>query len=444
MKKASCFLLLGMAFLAVATTAALPVSNPRITRHSVPNARSIIETMSELPFFFTIPRNAMAPDPAPAIAPDRIIKILHPDSCNADNPIGLRVYKADSRNNLGARLATSAFVRTGDVLLTFRPGWAGSGPYANLQLGVSHTGIAYVANGRLYNIDNPLSSEFLDPNGNLGGEHYATVRYLHVIRPRALSDSERENLKKWATIFFESVFTPPGKQYARIYRNGLEFNPNYTNPLFVNDPSLSFVRDLGRIGLASRGAEMPSVSQSMYCSEFVWSLFALRGCDPEDAEVITAFQGKKVPHQIKPLFKPLPIIGSYALEQKCDSTIGLAEGPLLVLESMKPSAARRAELVRRAFPPAREGELPDDVFGFTHKEVAQFTARSGLFTGIEAYYNALYANPATARLLAWKMNELIPPNYSPSSFLLNALLPKDSDNRVFDYVGTIDLGECWL
>ncbi len=76
------------------------------------------------------------------------------------------------------------------MLLTFRSEWGGAGAYPNIQMGVSHAGIAYIKNGAVRHLDNPLSEEYLGSGmqGDLTSEHYRTLNFMHVIRPRKLTD----------------------------------------------------------------------------------------------------------------------------------------------------------------------------------------------------------------------------------------------------------------
>ena len=53
------------------------------------------------------------------------------------------------------------------MLLTFRSEWGGAGAYPNVQMGISHTGVAWIKDGVLHNIDNPLDQEYLGA-GNRG------------------------------------------------------------------------------------------------------------------------------------------------------------------------------------------------------------------------------------------------------------------------------------
>ncbi len=42
-----------------------------------------------------------------------------------------------------------------------------------------------------------------------------------------------------------------------------------------------------------------------------------------------------------------------------------------------------------------------------------------------------------ARLVGAAISQAIPENYSPASFLINTLLPRDNPTRTMDYVATI-------
>jgi hypothetical protein len=419
---------------------------PLPSRQVASQAPTTDETGLKIPFFYAVPKSSSIENKAVAIAPDEIIEAVHPDSINPENPLGLRIYKAGSRKDVGQRLVHSGFLQTGDIILTFRPAWGGAGPYADLQMGISHTGMAMALNDRLYNVDNPLSGEYLDPKGNLSSEHYLSTRYLHIVRPR-MSEGERDNLTKWASILFQSTFPAPGVKLKRIYQESLEFNQNYGDPRIAKDKQLGFVRDLGRMVYRAKGIAMPSSNQMMFCSEFAWAVFALRGCNPEDREVVAQFAGKDIPSCIKPIFEPLKVTGSMALDHGPNATIGLAEGPLAIIDSMMTGApaeiattAKRDALVSAVFPAAREGDLPGSVMSVGHKGVAKAMNEGGLFKGLEMYYRAVSANPEQAKALGERMESAAPANYSPASYLLNTLLPTDNHNRAFDYVGTLDLG----
>ena len=75
-------------------------------------------------------------------------------------------------------MAKSGLIQTGDVILTFRPEWGGGGAYPNIQMGISHTSIAYIKDGAVHQLDIPLNAEYLGGN------------YARQFRQRALPDAE--------------------------------------------------------------------------------------------------------------------------------------------------------------------------------------------------------------------------------------------------------------
>src|SRR5262245_16781718 len=113
-----------------------------------------------IPVYFTVPDTARARLPRKINTTDRLVDFRHPDGMRTDARVGLRLI-IGKRQGLPRRLAQSGLVQTGDILLTFRPEWGGVGAYPNVQMGISHTGIAYVKDGTVHNIDNPLDNEFI-------------------------------------------------------------------------------------------------------------------------------------------------------------------------------------------------------------------------------------------------------------------------------------------
>src|SRR5262249_50547431 len=132
----------------------------------------------DIPVYFTVPTTARAPIPSKLEMPDRLIDFKHPEGRGFDGSVGLRVVVAQ-REGLSDRLGKSGLVQTGDLLLTFRSEWGGAGAYPNINLGISHTSVAYIRDGKVCNIDNPLNEEFLGLDGQLNSQHYKTLRLLH-------------------------------------------------------------------------------------------------------------------------------------------------------------------------------------------------------------------------------------------------------------------------
>ena len=122
--------------------------------------------------------------------------------------------------------ARAASMQTGDILLTFRSEWGGAGAYPNVQMGISHTGVAYDQGWRAAQHRQSAEQEYLGPGnrGELNGEHYRTLQFIHVIRPRNLTDAERANIVAWATRLTTSASArlsegdqlQPGLQRAQV------------------------------------------------------------------------------------------------------------------------------------------------------------------------------------------------------------------------------------
>ena len=148
-----------------------------------------------IPVYFAVPKTAYADLPPLTKTSDKLIDFKHPDAKSASGDVGLRLVAA-SRSGLAKRLAQSGLVQTGDLLLSFRTEWGGAGAYPNIQMGISHTGLAYVKDGYVHNIDNPLSNEYLGSRSDLTSEHYSTLDYIHVIRPRGLTDQEKAKFRR--------------------------------------------------------------------------------------------------------------------------------------------------------------------------------------------------------------------------------------------------------
>ena len=177
-------------------------------------------------------------------------------------------------------------------------------------------------------------------------EHYRTLKFIHVIRPRNLTDAQRANIARLGDASSHS-------SAKRIYPSQISFNQDYNAPKFRPGRPLDFVKHLGQIAL---GAEPAEQAVDMFCSEFAWSLLALRDCDP--AKTADAFKGirravlreaihaadagdGRLHHAPRPLLLLRP-----------------RRGPLLVIDALKLPDAERDKLlhtrVRRE--PGRPGQ----------------------------------------------------------------------------------------
>lgn len=374
-----------------------------------------------IPVFFTVPPTARVALQPAADTGDTLLDYKHPDGRGGD--LGLRLF-VTKRAGMAQRLARSGLIQTGDILLTFRPEWGGGGPYPNIQMGISHTGIAYIKDGQVRNIDNPLDEEYHGSNfvSNLVGGHYGTLNYMHVIRPRNLDDAQRANLLAWIDRYKSAA--------RRIYPKQLEFNSDYNAPKYEPGKPLDFVRQVGRIGLGQTDSGAPL---SMYCSEFVWSLMALRQCNP--AQTASDFSGSSTPSCVNMIMAPMDAVGSFVARQSRNSYAGLVDGPLMVIDSMKLPRRERLAIVNQIFSenPASLRKMSEG-----HREIAK--QLSPKIAPMKRYYEGATGNAVQRVAVGAFTNAMardIPDNYSPTSFLINTLMPVDNTHRTMDYVMTV-------
>ncbi len=361
-----------------------------------------------IPVFYALPESAYLRSYDGLSAADGLWEFRHPDTAGARSQVGLRVYLTP-RHDAAKRLAAGGFVQTGDIILTFRPDWGFMGPYPNIQMGVSHTALAIVEDGIVSNIDNPLTDEYL---GSLVADHYQKTPALHIIRPRNLSAEEKANLLGWGKRLI--------KLAPKIYPSQLSFNQDYSAPKYSGD--MTFVKTLGQIALQIN----KTAKVDLYCSEFVWALLSLKDCDPNQPE---AFAQDGVPACIKPVFKPLTMLGDYFLDPKAPAArLGLSDGPLAVINSIGLPDDQKARLIHQVFEHKR-------VMSPGHAALAQ--SLEPYYLPLEGYYEGIQAQTPKSMQIMNSFNSSVKPNYSPASFLINTLLPSDSQERNMDMVGTV-------
>lgn len=376
-----------------------------------------------IPVYFTVPTSTWAPLKGPFNTTDVLLDFKHPEALKTNSDAGLRLV-VTPRSGMAARLAKSGIFQTGDILLTFRSEWGGAGAYPNVQMGISHTGVAYIKDGKLRNIDNPLNEEYLGRgmSADLTSEHYRTLSYIHVIRPRGLTDADRANIVAWATRLNGTAKT--------VYPSQIKFNDDYNAPKYKSGKSLDFVKRLGQIALGQN----PPGTLDVYCSEFAWSLLALKGCDP--ATTADAFKGSRVPSCIKPPMTPLDAAGNTITSAGRTSRVGLADGPLTVIDGLKIPKAERMTLLESVFVenPSKLSKMSEG-----HRKVAE--TMQPKFETLKDYYLGVSGGSVVqrlrARLIRSAFNIAVPENYSPTSYLLNTMLPANNVNRTMDYVATI-------
>jgi len=376
----------------------------------------------DMPVYFAVPASARAKLPKSFNTTDRLVEFKHPDAKGASGDVGLRLIVA-KRAGFGQRMAKSGLIQTGDIILTFRPEWGGGGAYPNIQMGISHTGLAYVKDGAVRQLDIPLNAEYLGGNyaGNFDSEHYRTLKFMHVIRPRGLTEAQKATLVAWATRLNASA--------RKIYPGQISFNDDYNAPKYQSGKPLGFVKHLAQLGLGQN----PPGKTSMYCSEFVWSVLALRNCDP--AKTADAFKGSGIPSCVKPAMTPMDATGNYVTLRTPNSAAGLSEGPLLVVQALNLSEEQRNPLVESIFE-----EDPKILARMSegHRTVAK--TMQPRFAPLQQYYKGAAAGGwrrAPAYVASAAFRSAVPDNYSPTSFLINTLLPGTNSTRTMDYVATV-------
>jgi hypothetical protein len=385
-----------------------------------PKTNAEIAKRLNISVYFTVPDSARIALPTPINTSDKLVDFHHPDAKGAK--YGLRIVVA-KRSGFGQRMAKSGLIQTGDILLSFRPEWAGGGAYPNIQMGISHAGTAFTRNGEIRHVDNPLNAEFNGSglNGSFDSSDYRELKAIHVIRPRNLTKAQRANIDQWAARFLDNA--------GKIYPQDIEFNSDYNAPKYPSDKSLTFVKKVGAAGLLQHPPK-----QALFCSEFAWSLLSLRNCDP--ASSAGAFKARRVPSCISAIMTPLSATGDYPRRQRRSDTIGLADGPLTVIRGLKLSKAETEQLVAQVF---TEDPQVLKKMSSGHQQLAK--TLSPKFGKLRSYYDAVATGGITGTVLGsikeTLINLSVPDNYSPTSYLINTMLPANGRYRQMDYVATI-------
>ena len=128
--------------------------------------------------------------------------------------------------------------------------------------------------------------------------------------------------------------------------------------------------------------------------------------------------------------------GDYMMSRSRRATAGLADGPLLVIDAMNLQGAARQTLIDDVFKVTKPAGLKKMSAG--HRQTAQIMQPK--FEALALYYAGVTGTPQQkqqASLIAAGFAKEIPQNYSPTSFLINTLLPTDNANRTMDYIATI-------
>ena len=117
------------------------------------------------------------------------------------------------------------------------------------------------------------------------------------------------------------------------------------------------------------------------------------------------------------------------------SNLGLADGPMMIINALKLSDELRNQLIQEMFmdDPGQAARMSPG-----HREVAK--AMQPKFAPLEQYYKISTAgglHRVQAFVASSSIRRAVPDNYSPTSYLINTLLPSNNNHRVMDYVATV-------
>ena len=377
------------------------------------------QELKSVPFYFASPEDAHFP------LKDESWKKIPVSGVNSDK-LYLRGYHFADNSVVGRKAAfkellAKEVIQTGDIVLSFRPTWENTIPYAHIQMGVSHAGIAYVDNGVVKNLDMPLDAEY---NGNnlaagFDSKHYLETSHLQIVRPRQFDETKKRNLKAWIAEL--------KKNYVSIRSKGLmRFNSDYSAAKIDRySAGDSFVTKLGRI---LNGLDKTSTDLTMFCSEYAWALLSLSSCIPADPEIMDKTVGDA--SCVTPIFEAMNMARNGGVP-------GLTEGPLLALKALDANGAEEVELLKKLF---TQGEMSGLSPG--HRALATNPQMAALVEALKMLYPAsLSGNDGLSGAITGKINQSGGRNYSPTAFLINTMLDSMDPERKFDYVATISFGK---
>lgn len=339
------------------------------------------------------------------------------------SPSAVVAKKKITRQAAVKDLLKKGILKSGDIVLSFRTNWEKTTAYPHIQMGVSHAGVIFVEGGVARNIDMPLDADYNNNliNSSLDAPHYLETDALQIVRPRDFDAVKQKNLLSWIGTL--------RKNYANIRNTGLmKFNLNYMDPKFNRyGNGNQFITTMAKI---MNGENKTSKDLTMYCSEFAWALLSLSNCTPADI----AADGGTNAGCVEEIMKPLPMLNDGNLP-------GLAEGPLAVLENLDISTAEKVELTK-----ALLYEGPIEGLSTGHRALATMPEIIKLIGLMKVMYPAKLTGatvipfpapntPITA--VTAMVNGEAPRNYSPTSFLINAMLDSNHPERKFDYVATV-------
>ncbi|MCB0393807.1 MAG: hypothetical protein KDD25_04580 [Bdellovibrionales bacterium] len=414
----------------------------------------------DIPYFFNIPYTSFAPlspeilesknssDPYPVLVYNYRETNKWRHTFDPELDIGLRIFglnRERPRKENSARLARTGILKNGDILLSFRPEWFETLKYSHIQLGVSHAGMVYIdreSDGKDYvkNLDMPMDSH-TSGEGYLNSEHYLGANALHIIRPKGLSDEQRNRIGDWLKLMNVNA----RKAYAK---GDFRFNKDYASPNYSEENKYGHVANLARMALGLK----PTETTQMYCSEFAWSVLSLKDCDPKSEELKTQLASGESPSCINAIFEPMPVLGSITTDEveNESTTVGMADGIPLVTSVVSKNFREYDKKIQNKLTDRLislsaflfSNEHPENISsGHRAVEEALTTADPKFFDRLKTYYHLLNDEGAgqnqTVLAIRSGINAGQKRNYSPTAFKVQAILPYSSSSKRMEYVGTI-------
>ena len=436
-----------------------------------PKLNQVIQKKIDVPFFFSIPKDLQSTWHPNYEADDKnnlkhlIFDFYHPLSgAEVEQQIGLRLFianEADGRKQIAQELSKTGTVQTGDVLLSFRPEWNGLGSYPHIQLGVSHAGLAWIKDGAVRNLDMPLNANYnrdqLNPSepSFLSSKHYRDAKFIHIIRPivseqemldynnnavgpgkspcgltrkdENLYRCQRRKINRWAERIYDKMDEIYKVGASSINPGKMSFNSNYLEPSVANMSPMQLIRDTGRLATSQREQVAGLTS---FCSEFVWSLLGLRNCYTSDLR-------SETPDCVKPRFEPMPAVGN-------GEFYGFTDGPPILMDRLVKAGHSPAELLPQVF----QSTVDSDELSSGHKKAAEQV--KPMMEALKKMYGARYQlmNPnltdeqkaminSQVQNASKQLNSQVIPTFSPTAFLVQALLPEGHPQKAFKYIATI-------
>ena len=264
----------------------------------------------------------------------------------------------------------------------------------------------------LHNIDNPLERGIPGRRQRRAQQRALPHAEVHSRHPPAQPDGRAARQPRWRG----RAGSPPAAK--RVYPKQISFNQDYNAPKFKRGKPLDFVKHLGQIGAGPEPAR-----HRRHVLLGVRLVAAGAAGIATRAKPATPSRAAACPRAWRADMKPMRATGDYITRRGRYSNAGLAEGPLLVVDTLEAARSRSARsCCTRCSSRTRSGMAKMSV---GHKTLAERCKPK--FAPLEKYYLGVggkWGPTMEARFISTGFKRGIPENYSPTSFLINTLLPR--------------------